>query len=753
MRQGRVAQIVIVIISTELLRHLGLSTGILLSGLFALPPLSAQTVPPAVKTTKEITIMDAVEVRTDSTEDDFDITGMGYLEAEMNDPPFSNNLLRDEGESDDLGFALEDELSLIVADNPADLVAGSDRLNLRGFPTPRLRNAFVQTGIPEVLSVRRRETIQGPLTPVTGRAAPGGIQNYMTARPPGRSSTRWMVDVGSNEQYRAEYENGGPSGTLGDTRLFHRVAVGYDRRDGPEEFAQRETTTLSAAITARHSRAHSTMWQIDYANYEGNPSPGIPSYRANAKGPVLGRYLPLADFHAYGPNAGVVRRTGSASMQYEGQPSRTLSLRGVVQAVWRELTEDRFTRGDYLLDLGRFAGTREPQFVSQPLSALALDTSATWRFEALKADHKLNVSVDAIQTDSSRLQLGLDNAERSALPLSVRRFDPDDPDYFRPDRTPDTFRRVITDRAEDTSYIGVSASERAAFAEGRLVATAGLRLDRVELDLVDNQPGALRPEVQDVTTELTHHAGGNFIMVPGRLLAYANTSTAFEPSTRVDARTGQIQGNETTGGIEIGFRGEEWERRLRYTLHAFAFTNRNISRRNPLYRDPIADADQTQPQLVSAGREKFQGATLEMRLNATDGWALKGKAAFTDATTERSPDLPEEVGRALARVPRWTGALSSSYRWTEGTLDGWSASGSLIYIGDYVDTYADDRYAQVEYPGYTYTSLALGYRWKQGKASNSLSFRVRNAFNENLLTRIARPGSEPSVSMSFRRSY
>lgn len=719
--------------------------------LFTLGNLEAQELP-IIRTTKEVTILDEVEVRTDDAEDDFDITGMGYLEAELRDPPFSNNLLGADEASEDLGAELDDELSQIVVDSPADLVAGSDRLNLRGFPTPRLRNAFVQTGIPEILGVRRRETIQGPLTPVTGRAAPGGIQNYMTARPPGRAVRRYSADISTNNQVKGSIENGGPIGNIGDTRFYHRVAIGYDQRRGPQQFAEQETTTISAALTARHSRAHSTMWQVDLANYDGNPTPGVPEYRATPQGPILGRYLPLADFHAYGPNAGIKRRSGSASIQYEGQPTGNLSLRGVIQGVWREINEERFTRGDYVLSLERFAGNREPQYVEQPLSALAMDTGATWRFQALKADHKFSVSVDAIKTDYSRLQRGLTAQERSALPLSARRFDPLSPDYFRPELTPESYQRITTDRNEDTTYIGTSISERAAFADGRLVATIGTRLDQVRLDLTDNRANAQTPQVIGKTNELTYHAGGNWIIIPGRILGYANTSTAFEPSTRVDSRTGQIQGNETTGGIEIGFRGEEWERRLRYTLHAFAFTNENISRRNPLYRDPIADADQTQPALVSAGQENFQGATLEVRLQASKGLQLRGKAVFTDATTEKSPDLPAEVGRAIARVPRWTSALSSQYRWTEGKLNGWSLIASLIYVSDYVDTYEDARRALVEYPGYTYTSLSLGYRWKKAKATNSVSLRFRNIFNENLLTRISRPGSEPSASLSFRRS-
>ena len=700
-----------------------------------------------------VQVLEEVVVRTDELEDDFDVTGMGYLEAERRDPPFSNDLLYGESAEDELGGELDLELSQVAVTSAADLATGSDRVNLRGFPTPQLRNAFVQTGMPEVLGAARRETIQGPLTPVTGRGAPGGIQNYMTVRPPGKARTRLSVEAGTDQQVRASYETGGPLTPWGKTKVFQRVALNYDRREGPEDFATRESTNLSAAITLRHSRAHSTLWQFDYSGYEGNPSPGIPAYRETASGPVLGPYLPLAKFHAYGPDAGVSRRTGSMNVQYEGQPSRTLTVRAALQGMVRELEEDRFTRGDYLLDAKRFAGNREPQHIAQPFRALAFDSDMTWRFDWRGMDHKVLASTEVVRTDTTREQRGLDAAERAALPLSVRRFDPFEPDYFRPEFTASSYRRVITDRDEVTQYWGNSISDRTAIADGRVVLTAGLRHDRVDLELTDRTPNADQSAVQATTDELTYHVGGNLIVVPNRLLAYANTSTAFEPSTRVDRRTGAIQGNETTGGIEAGFKGFAWDRRVGFTLHGFSFTNRNISRRNPLYRDPIADADQSQPELIAAGRERFQGATLDVRVKAAETWQLQGKVTYTDAITERSPDLPEEEGRPIARVPRWTGALSSRHTWRNGNLAGWSASTSLVYVGDYVQTYADDRYAELAYPGYTYLSAGLGYQWKTGVRSHSLDLRARNVLDADLLERAGRTGSDAAVSLGYRLQY
>ncbi|WP_221032158.1 TonB-dependent receptor [Actomonas aquatica] len=699
--------------------------------------------------------LDAFEVRTDELEDAFDETGMGYLDAERRDPPFSNDLIFDADEEDELGSDVEAELGQIAVTSAADLATGSDRLNLRGFPTPRLRNAFVQTGIPEVLEVKRRETIQGALTSVTGRAAPGGIQNYMTARPPGRAMTRWDASASTDDIWRVRVEKGGPVAKWGKTKVFQRVALSYERREGSEAFAYRDNLTLSGALTLRHSRAHSTLWQIDYAAYDGNPSPGVPGYRESANGLVLGPYLPMADFHTYGPNAGVSRHTANFSFQYEGQTSKALSTRASVQGLVRELEEDRFTRGDYLLDQGRFAGTRQPQHIAQPLRALAVDGDLTWRFDVGDVSHKLLVSSELVSADSSRLQRGLDAEELSALPLSVRRFDPAAPDWFRPALSAASYRRIINDREEVTRYWGNAISERAAIGSGRVVLTAGLRHDRVDLELTDEAPNAPQPAVSATTHELTYHVGGNVIAVPGRLLVYANTSTAFEPSTRVDRRTGDIQGNETTGGVEAGLKGMGWDRRLSFTLHGFSFVNRNISRRNPLYRDPIADADQTQPELIAAGRERFQGATLDVRLKPAGVWQVQGKVAFTDSITERSPDLPQEEGRAIARVPRWTGALSGRLAWQDGALAGWNASTSLVYMGSYVQRYEDTRYAELDYPGYVTLALGLGYQWRtgDGKQRHDLSLRVQNALDEDLLVRAGRVGAGRSARLGYRWSY
>jgi iron complex outermembrane receptor protein len=703
--------------------------------------------------TDDLTLLDPLTIGAES-DDGFDATGMGGPDAAMNEPPFSNDLLAGPVAEEDFTPELNAELSAIATGaSPVDLATGVNRVNLRGFPTPRLRNGFSQIGIPEILSVERVELIQGPLTPVAGRAAPGGIQNFVTARPRARNATRLVFSVDTQDSQQVRVEN---SLTLKPKKIWHRLSTGWQHRGGPQDFARIDSKFLSSALTFRHSRSASTMVTLDYTELSGNPAPGLPEYRATASSKITGPYLPLADFHTYGPNAGIDKKIASASVQFEGQLGRRVSLRAVLQGWLRELTEDRFTTSQYLLDLGRFGGTREPQRIEQPLKAITAGVEATARLLTFKIDHKVTLLLESNHLWYDREQRALPTAARNALPQDVREFDPDSPNYFRPEYSPELYSRLLTDRHEATSYNAVSLTERAAFWEGKLVATAGLRADFVLIDIDDERPGATRPHVTDRVRELTYHAGGNYQLIPSRLLVFANTSSAFEPSTRVDARTGRIQGNETTLGYEAGIKGLFFKKRVSATALLFQYFNQNISRRNPLYDDPILDASQTQPQLVSSGEERFTGGTLDLKTAFGPLWTLSGRATITQALTTASPDLPEEIGRPLTRLPRTTIGLSTRRVFT-GKLTGFSLSSTLTYVSGFVAYYENASREYLAYSDNTLVSVNAGYSWKRGTKQRPIShyagLGLRNLFDRDLLKSHARVGQERALNASYTLSF
>lgn len=682
---------------------------------------------------------------------DQDETGMGAREAELSDPPFSNDLVTAALEESEAVGDLNLELSRIAAPSPADLVAGLTRLNLRGFPTPRLRNGFIQLGVPEVLNAESGERIQGPLTPVLGKAAPGGIENFVTERPRARRQTRVLVTATTARERTASVEHNAP---LVAGKSWQRWMVGARQRSGPEAFAVNRQQLFSGAVTLKHSPAMSTLLQLDYTNTDANPGSGIPEYRESRGAPVRGPYLPLAYLHVNGPDGRIRKQVASASAQWDAQVSRSVSVRAGAQWFWRSLVEDRFTKGEFLLDERVFAGVREPQHTEQPWEALNGGVEVTTRFSSGRADHKLLVSLQASRADSTRVQRGLDAVERAALPESVRRFDPEAPDYFRPSFGPGTYRRIIADRSELATYTALAITERMALAQGRTVLTAGLRRDSVDLDVEDRRPGVSRDRLSDGTGEVTWLAGANHQLQPGRVLLFANASTAFEPSTRVDARTNRIQGNETTRGVEGGVKTLTWGKRLTATVLGFWYLNENISRRNPLFDDPIADANQTQPQLVAAGGERFSGATMDLRCVLSPAWVLTGRATHTRAITTASPDLPDEVGRPLTRLPAETVALGARHTVARGRWKGLVASWTLTHVGGFVASYAERNRTYLEYPSYTLFGTAVNYSWEPSKTTrHTLGLAVRNATDLDLLARVARVGSGRTVSASYRASF
>lgn len=701
---------------------------------------------------EEAVRLDPLLVAAEGEDTHYDATGMGAMEAEMTEPPFSNDMIMSSPEDSENVGEINLELGMIAATSPADLVAGVSRLNLRGFPTPRLRNGFSQSGVPEVVNGRGGDRIQGPLTPVLGKAAPGGIENLMTARPRATPLKRFVASASSARDRYVDFEFNTP---LVPKKAWQRWEVGFREKKGPETFSYNRTSSVSGAVTVRHSRAASTMVQFDYAEVKANPGSGVPEYRLSRTSKVIGPYRPLAYFHVNGPDAVINKRVASASVQFEGQPTKAISLRAGGQWFWRSIEDDRFTKGEYLLDTGIFAGTREAQRQEQDVNVLVAQVDMTARMYAFGADHKILASLESSNVVYDRVHRGLDAAERAALPLTVRQFDPFNPDYSRPEFGPDTYRRVIADRTETTGYTSAVVTERMALNRGRTVVALGLRYDLVDLKVDDRRVGVSHPHIGDSTREFTWLGGLNYQLVPGRYLVFANASTAFEPSTRVDARTNRIQGNETTSGVEAGIKALLRSRTLTATLLGFQYTNKNISRRNPLLDDPIADANHTQPQLVAAGEEQFSGASLNLRYAPVPGWVFSGLMTYTRALTTASPDLPAEVGRQLSRLPARTAVMSARYSFSAGRLKGLYASLSATYVGNYVFSYEDKNHEFLEFPDYLLFTAGSGYSWSaaKSKVSQSVGLSVRNLFDRDLVALLVRPGQQRTFNVSYTATF
>ncbi len=267
-----------------------------------------------------------------------------------------------------------------------------------------------------------------------------------------------------------------------------------------------------------------------------------------------------------------------------------------------------------MLSTGRFGGVREPTRREEDFGSITHQTDLTRRLTAPGGEHKIRVGLEATLARAEDVNRGIAFADRNTLlPADVRSFDPYHPNYLRPGYSPAVCRRVITDQQSRLDYAALVADTRTAINHGRTVFTTGLRHDFSGIAVTDRRasapPATARAERQNGALSL--HLGVNQ-RVGRRVLLFANTSSAIEPSSRVDARTGEIQDHQSTAGVELGARTILLERRLSLSGFVYAYTNSDIARRNPLFNDPVADAAQTQPRLVTSGEEEFRGLSVQL---------------------------------------------------------------------------------------------------------------------------------------------
>ncbi|MBI5688600.1 MAG: TonB-dependent receptor [Verrucomicrobia bacterium] len=748
------------------LRSFLLVGGLLALGLAAGPaPVRAQVKPPdppaAVVTpapetrpereTKERPmVLERVDVQARPDDEHFDVTGMGSYEAQVREAPFSNDMISVDALEDDPGtMELATELGLIATPAAVDLATGDSRVGLRGFPTPLLSNGFVRMGGIDVLNVGRTVIIQGALVPVLGRAAPGGIQDYWSNRPRATRSRTVAYTLGTLERQAFSAEFNGPTVPQ---KAWHRLAVDWNRKTGPETFTATDTRSFSGAMTWRHSSFASTLVSLDFYQLRGAVAPGIPEYRVASGQKIVGPYLGLAGFNALGPQAGIRRRSAVASAILDAQVHPKVALRAGIEGWWRRIEQDRFTTGLINLTTGRFEGIREPMHAEQPQSALVVRSDITGRFAVRQTDHKLMLAVSHTLTDYYREDRALSLALRNALPVTLRTFNPAAPDYSLFPYSQEAYSRILTDRREWARFTAIEASERMSLAKGRTVLTAGIRQDLVGLRVYDRRVG-LAPalaRVKDTAGQLTGHFGVNVQAVPSRLLFFGTASSAFNPSTRVDQRTGQIQGNETTRGVEGGAKLRLAEGDFSITASGFTFVNQDISRRNPLYGDPVQDANHTQPQLVAAGQEEYTGGKIEGRWRPILPLSFSLLGSYVRGITTASPDLPEEVGRRLTRYPPFNTSLSASYSFGAGFWQGLAVSGSWVYVSDFTAYYEDRQRYRLDYPGHGLVYLTASYSRRLRDITHSFVLSVRNLFDRDLLRSLNRLGGEREWVLTYR---
>jgi iron complex outermembrane receptor protein len=155
---------------------------------------------------------------------------------------------------------------------------------------------------------------------------------------------------------------------------------------------------------------------------------------------------------------------------------------------------------------------------------------------------------------------------------------------------------------------------------------------------------------------------------------------------------------------------------------------------------------------VASGEEEFSGGRMELRWAPVKTLQLGLKGAYTSALTTASPDLPQEVGRPITRLPPVNLSANLRHR-PAGVPAGFNWGAGWQYLAGYVANYPDARRDQLEYPGYGLVSLSSGWQWQHGPRQLGLDAAVRNAFNRNLTVSHARVDAGREFIFSARMMF
>jgi len=641
---------------------------------------------------------------------------------------------------------IEEQVQLLNEDRSAEFASVSGAAAPRGFATPRLRNGFAQSAFPEIIIIGKRELLTGFLATYFGRTAPGGILNTISRRPAPRPTQQLEFRGSTVPSISVAGESSIP---LGGKKRSLRLVGSAAWREGPEDFAFREEWTAAVSARAALAKRTTLLIEVESAGVVGNNAPDIPATRASRGAKLGAPFFELAGFNSNGSDARSRRLSQSASAMVEHSLPSDLLIRAGAEWWNRENEEHRFATGAYLLDEGVFDGVREPEFTERDEESFGVQVELDGRARLKGSEHRWVVGIEASCAEAERARRMLPKSERDLLPESVRRLDPDKPDFTLTPYSLAVYSRSVSERNEVTEFQGVFMSDRFSVSKGRLNGTAGLRYDRVDAEVNDLKSGAMTTSAGS-TGRATYHAGLVGILKEGRLAWYLNTSTAFQPQRKIDARTGRILANESTAGFETGVRWEDARKEWMVSGNLFRLFNHDIVRANPFYDDPVLDPNRTQPQLVASGEERFTGAEATLRWTPEPFLMFSARGGVLEAITTQSPDLPEEEGRQLTRQPKLTGGLSARISMPGGLLKGAALQASLAWVGGHTANYEDAKRLEVAYGSYAIVNVSADYGWKALKRQHTAGFAVRNLLDRDIPASTGKRGGELGLEVRYR---
>jgi iron complex outermembrane receptor protein len=530
-----------------------------------------------------------------------------------------------------------------------------DTLSIRGFEAnPQLGSYYrdgmrymvnLYNGKQEIYGLERIEVLKGPSSILYGAAAPGGIINTVTKRPPATPLHEVNLEYGNYNRKQISGDFGGPIDEQG---VWSWRLTALKRESGTQmNFGRDDRTYIAPALTWRPSGVTSVTLLASYQQSSSMYPPAVPvtgSLLANRNGQLRpSTFLGEPTLNRFETN------TGTFSYLVEHAFSDTLKLRHSLRFYESDLTL-RYTllTGDVDVATQRRV-PRSARGYDDQTNILTTDTSLEQSFDTGPVRHTMLGGVDFTRAvyDSVRTRGNL-------APIDIYQ-----PVYMTTAPVLGPYRSYRTEEKK----LGLYLQDQIKFAD-KFVLLLGGRYDHFRM--VNNVLHAPATSTDETDHAFTGRAGLVYKAASG-LAPYVSYTESFEPTSGVDRLGQRFKPSQ----------GKQWEAGLRYqpqdsdTLLSAALFD--LTRTNVLTPDPLSVGDS-----VQSGEVRSRGLEVELKTRVGRYVDLIGAYTYTDAVVTKSNN-PAELGENF-NSPRNIFSLWANARLGFMDLPKWSAGAGMRYV-------------------------------------------------------------------------
>ena len=570
---------------------------------------------------------------------------------------------------------------------------------IRGF-TPNsdaiLRNGLrerTSSRIPsETANLERIEVLKGPASVLYGQGSLGGTVNLVTKQP--LSSPYYSVEasVGSFDFYRSSLDLSGP--LTSDKKLLYRLNAAAETSASFVDFLDRQRYFVSPVLTWQIDQNTKISFESEYLATQQPDDSGLPARgtvlsNPNGKIPRNRNIGEPFDVSVSGNNRNVLR----VGYNFEHRFNEDWQVRNAFQASLSNYPNNRiYILPTSLSEDGRLLSRTVRTFPAGGYdNTYSLDNYVVGKFKTGSIQHQIVAGFDLFREVAGGQQIN-----RSIAPL----------DLFNPVYT-QTLGGIIGDPFDDettSDSLGFYLQDQIALFNNLKLLLGG-RFDIVNQtyeDFIDSSNNDFQQN-----EAFSPRVGIVYQPIPAISL-YASYSRSFQQLIGTTFDNSLFQPEKGTQ-YEVGIKTDLSDK-VSATLAFYNLTRSNV----------LTDDLDNPGESIQTGEQKSQGIELNIGGEILPGLSIIGGYAYTDASVTKDTD-PELVDNILNNVPKHAFTLWTTYKITQGDLQGLGFGLGLYYVGDRQGDLANT----FELPSYLRTDAAVFYE----RNNLRVALNIRNLFD------------------------